>query len=110
MVLVRFHRGVMDTADCRGRQGDGLAHLVVYPLVDFQLVVQHHKRLRGDGVSVEDETEVTALALHVDEVSQGCVQSVNAESELACVTAEQCLITHKTLDNNIQIINMDWIL
>lgn len=82
----------MSTADCRGRKGAfgtlGLTHLVVYPLVDFLLVVQHDKRLRGDGVSVEDETEVTALALHVGEVSQGGVQSGNTESELAPVTAQ----------------------
>lgn len=66
----------------------GLTHLVVYPLVDFLLVVQHDKRLRGDGISVEDETEVTTLALHVGEVSQSCVQSGNAGSELVSVTAE----------------------
>lgn len=88
----RFHRDVMSTTDCRGRKGAfrarGLTHLVVYPLVDFLLVVQHDKRLRGDGVSVEDETEITALALHVGEVSQGCVQSVNTGSELASVAAQ----------------------
>lgn len=52
----------------------GPSHLVVDPLVDFLLVVQHHKGLGGDGVSVEDEAEVAALALHVGEVRQGRVQ------------------------------------
>lgn len=46
---------------------------MVYPLVDFLFIVQHNKRLRGDGVAVEDEAEVTTLALHVCEVYQGSV-------------------------------------
>lgn len=46
---------------------------MVYPLVDFLFVVQHNKGLWGDGIAVEDEAEVTALALHVCEVYQGSV-------------------------------------
>lgn len=49
---------------------------MVYPLVDFLFVVQHNKRLGGDGVAIEDETEVPALTLHVCEVYQGSVQSM----------------------------------
>lgn len=55
-------------------------HLVVYPLVDFLFVVQHNKRLGGDGVAVEDETEVAALTLHVCEVYQGSVQSTHTHT------------------------------
>lgn len=50
---------------------------MVYPLVDFLLVVQHHKGLRRDGVAIEDETQVTALTLHIREVDQGGVQSID---------------------------------
>lgn len=56
-------------------------HLVVYPLVDFLLVVQHDERLGGDGVAIEDETEVPALTLHVCEVYQGGVQSTHTHLE-----------------------------
>lgn len=59
-----------------------LTHLVVYPLVHLLLVVQHDKGLGGDGVAVEDEAEVTALALHVGEVDQRGVQSVNTGGRL----------------------------
>jgi len=48
---------------------------MVYPLVDFLFVVQHNKGLGGDGIAIEDETEVPALTLHVCEVYQGRVQS-----------------------------------
>lgn len=41
---------------------------MVYPLKDFLFVVQHNKRLRADGIAIEDETEVATLALHVCEV------------------------------------------
>lgn len=51
-----------------------VTHLVVYPLVDFLFVVQNNKRLGGDGIAVEDETEVTALTLHIREVYEGGVQ------------------------------------
>lgn len=85
----------MKAAGCRGRKRDfrksrlcSLTHLVVYPLVDPLLVVQHDKRLGGDGVSIENETEVTALALHVGEVRQGCVQSVNTGSVTVSDIAE----------------------
>lgn len=57
---------------------------MVYPLVDFLFVVQHNKRLRGDGISVKDEAEVAALTLHVREVYQGRVQSINTDSRF-CV-------------------------
>lgn len=57
--------------------GVALTHLVVYPLVHLLLIVQHDKGLGGDGVAVEDEAEVAALALHVREVDQRGVQSVN---------------------------------
>lgn len=50
---------------------------MVYPLVHFLLIIQHDKGLGGDGVAVEDETEVTPLTLHVREVYQGGVQSKN---------------------------------
>lgn len=56
---------------------------MVYPLVDFLFVVQHDKRLWGDGVAVEDETEVAALTLHVCEVYQCSVQSRNTESSFS---------------------------
>lgn len=45
-----------------------LTYLMVYPLKDFLFVVQHNKRLRADGIAIEDETEVATLALHVCEV------------------------------------------
>ncbi len=50
---------------------------MVYPLVDFLFVVQHDKRLGGDGVAVENETEVATLTLHVCEIYQGSVQSTH---------------------------------
>lgn len=68
---------VMITADSRGRMWGfsvsvlhqhALTYLVVYPLVDFLFVVQHNKRLRADGIAIEDETEVATLTLHVCEV------------------------------------------
>lgn len=55
-------------------------HLMVYPLVDLLFVVQDHKGLRWDGVTVEDEAEVTALTLHVCEVDQCGVQSVQTQN------------------------------
>ena len=58
----------------------GLTHLMMYPLVDFLFIVQHNKRLWGDGVAIEDEAEVTALALHVREVYQGSVQSTHTHT------------------------------
>lgn len=50
---------------------------MVYPLVHFLFIIQHDKGLGGDGVAIEDETEVTPLTLHVREVYQGGVQSEN---------------------------------
>lgn len=67
----------------------GRTHLVVYPLVDFLFIVQHDKRLRGDGIAVEDETEVTALTLHVCEVCKGSVQSINTDSKTIFVCGLQ---------------------
>lgn len=52
-----------------------LTHLVVYPLVDFLLVVKQNERLGRDGVPAEDEAQVTALTLHICEIYQGGVQS-----------------------------------
>lgn len=49
---------------------------MVYPLVHFLLVIQHHEGLGGDGVAVEDEAEVATLALHVREVDQRSVQPI----------------------------------
>lgn len=57
--------------------GAAVTHLVVYPLVHFLLVIQHHEGLGGDGVAVEDEAEVATLALHVCEVDQRGVQPLN---------------------------------
>lgn len=62
----------------QSKPGTFLTHLMVYPLVDLLFVVQHNKRLRGDGTPVENKAEVPALALHVREVYQGSVQSVYA--------------------------------
>lgn len=50
---------------------------MVDPLVHLLLIVQHDKGLGGDGVAVEDEAEVAALALHVGEVDQRGVQPAN---------------------------------
>lgn len=85
----------MNTANFRGRKVRRFSlpvlyqhvivshtHLMVYPLVDFLFVVQHDKRLGGDGIAVEDETEVTALTLHVCEVYQGSVQSVHTHTNM----------------------------
>lgn len=41
---------------------------MVYPLIDFLFIVQHNKRLRADSITIEDETEVATLALHVCEI------------------------------------------
>lgn len=60
---------------------------MVYPLVDLLFVVQHDKRLGGDGVAIEDETEVAALTLHVCEVYQCSVQSINTEREFSVGTS-----------------------
>lgn len=57
-----------------------VTHLMVYSLVDFLFVVQHHERLGGDGVAIEDETEVAALTLHVGEVYQSGVQPTKTET------------------------------
>lgn len=60
----------------RASIGATATHLVVYPLVHFLLIIQHHEGLGGDGVAVEDEAEVTTLALHVREVDQRSVQPI----------------------------------
>lgn len=54
---------------------------MVYPLVHLLFIVQHHKGLRGDGVAIEDEAEVTTLALHICEVYESGVQSMTIEKE-----------------------------
>lgn len=51
-----------------------VSHLMVYPLVDFLFVVQNDKRLRRDGVAIEDEAQVTTLTLHISEIYEGGVQ------------------------------------
>lgn len=50
------------------------ADLVVYPLVHFLLVVQHHEGLWRNGVTIEDEAQVSSLAFHVCEVDESSVQ------------------------------------
>uniref|UniRef100_A0A0E9S7H5 Uncharacterized protein n=1 Tax=Anguilla anguilla TaxID=7936 RepID=A0A0E9S7H5_ANGAN len=47
---------------------------MVYPLVHLLLVVQHHEGFGRRGVPVEDEAEVSTLALHVGEVYESGVQ------------------------------------
>ena len=59
-----------------------MSHLMVYPLVDFLFVVQNNKRLGGDGIAVEDETEVTALTLHICEIYEGGVQPTNRHTHM----------------------------
>lgn len=48
---------------------------MVYPLVDLLLVVKNYKGLGGHSFPVEDEAEVSSLALHVCEVYEGGVES-----------------------------------
>lgn len=52
-----------------------ITHLVVNALVHLLLVVEDDEGLGRRSLAVEDEAEVTTLALHVTEVNQRCVQS-----------------------------------
>lgn len=47
----------------------------MYSLVHFGFIVQHGEALGLPGVTVEDEAEISALALHVIEVYQSGVKS-----------------------------------